>query len=164
MSIDAASLVELLESKNLKLAIAESLTGGLLTAEFVSVPGASKIFLGSIVAYETALKHELLGVSKLLLDANGPVSAEVAAQMAAGIRSKFANKLNLEESQIIAVSTTGVAGPGPDGTHAAGEVFIGIASPAGEAVYAHEFTGDRQKVRQSTVSASLEHIWEQINQ
>ena len=77
--MSAASILKRLESRGFKLAIAESLTGGLLSAEFVSVPGASNVLLGSIVAYQTSLKHELLGVSRTLLENQGPVDPEVAA-------------------------------------------------------------------------------------
>lgn len=161
--MSAQQLLLRLEAKKLKLAVAESLTGGLLAAEFVSVPGASKVFLGSIVAYQTELKHQLLGVSNSLLQDQGAVNAEVAAQMAGGIRAKFASKLGLDEAQVIAISTTGVAGPDPQDGQAAGTVFIGIASPFGESVYAHEFDGDRQAIRAATVAAALEHLGEQIS-
>ena len=99
--MSAASILKELEARGFKLAIAESLTGGLLSAEFVSVPGASNVLLGSIVAYQTSLKHELLGVSRTLLENQGAVDPEVAAQMAAGIRTKLASKTNTDESQVI---------------------------------------------------------------
>jgi nicotinamide-nucleotide amidase len=93
----AAALLSALGEKGLHLAVAESLTGGLLTSAFVDIPGASKVFLGSIVAYQTELKHQLLGVSRPLLQEQGAVDAEVVAQMASGIRVKLANKSGIDE-------------------------------------------------------------------
>ena len=75
------------------------------------MPGASNVVLGSIVAYQTNLKHELLGVSRALLENQGPVDAEVVAQMAGGVRAKLAAKSGLNLAQVIGVATTGVAGP-----------------------------------------------------
>lgn len=160
--MSTAEILKLLEAKNLKLATAESLTGGMLSAEIVSIAGASKTFLGAIVAYETQLKHQLLGVSNSLLQNEGAVNAEVAAQMAGGARAKFASKLGLDESRVIAISTTGVAGPDSQDGVEAGTVFIGISGPFGETVYAHEFEGDREDIRVATVKAALEHLREQI--
>jgi nicotinamide-nucleotide amidase len=75
-----ARLLETLAAQGLHLAVAESLTGGLLTSAFVDVSGASKVLLGSIVAYQTDLKHQLLGVSRPLLQEQGAIDAEVVAQ------------------------------------------------------------------------------------
>lgn len=86
MSDPAADVVRLLTVRGETLAVAESLTGGLVAAEITSVPGASKAFRGSVTAYATSLKHELLGVDADLLAARGAVDAQVAAQMAAGVR------------------------------------------------------------------------------
>ena len=156
----AASLLDSLASKGLHLAVAESLTGGLLTSAFVDVPGASKVLLGSIVAYQSELKHQLLGVSRPLLQEQGPVDAEVVAQMANGIRAKLAAKSGLDESKVVGVATTGVAGPDPQDGKAAGTVFIGISGPSGDFVYPLELTGDRTEIRFSTVHAAVQALWE----
>lgn len=160
--MSAASILKELEARALKLAIAESLTGGLLSAEFVSVPGASNVLLGSIVAYQTSLKHELLGVSRTLLENQGAVDPEVAAQMASGIRTKLANKTNTDESQVIGISTTGVAGPDAQDGVAVGTVYIAISGPGsiGDAVYAYEFSGGREAIRAATVSEAIAALGE----
>jgi nicotinamide-nucleotide amidase len=153
----AAAILQELESKGLKIAIAESLTGGMLAAEFVEVAGASRVFLGAIVAYQTSLKHELLGVSRALLENQGPVDPEVAAQMAAGVRAKLANKAGTDESQVIGIATTGVAGPDPQNGVPVGTVYIAISGPGpiGDSVYAYDFTGERNAIRAATVSQAL---------
>ena len=162
----AAAIFKNLESRHLKLAIAESLTGGLLCAEFVSVPGASNVLLGSIVAYQTSLKHELLGVSRALLENQGAVDPEVASQMAAGIRTKLANKTNSDESQVVGMATTGVAGPDPQDGIAVGTVYIAISGPGaiGDVVYAHEFLGDRDEIRSATVAEAIRALGECLDQ
>lgn len=158
----AAAILKELESRNFKLAIAESLTGGLLTAEFVSVAGASKVLLGSIVAYQNSLKHELLGVSPSLLQNQGAVDPEVAAQMATGVRTKLAAKSNTDESQVIGISTTGVAGPDAQDGVAVGTVYVAISGPGviGDSVYAFELSGDREAIRSATVHEALAALGE----
>lgn len=160
--MSAAEILKQLESRGFKLAIAESLTGGLLSAEFVSVPGASKVLLGSIVAYQTSLKHELLGVSRALLENQGAVDPEVAAQMAAGVRIKLATKTNTDENLVIGIATTGVAGPEPQDGVVAGTVYVAISGPGaiGDSVYAFEFSGGRETVRAETVSAAIAALGE----
>ena len=164
--MNAAAVLKILETKGFKLAIAESLTGGLLSAEFVSVPGASNVLLGSIVAYQTALKHELLGVSRTLLENQGAVDPEVAAQMATGIRTKLANKTNTDENLVVGIATTGVAGPDSQDGVAVGTVYIAISGPGaiGDSVYAHEFTGGREAIRAATVSEAISALGECLTQ
>jgi nicotinamide-nucleotide amidase len=159
--MDTAKLIATLNSAGLKLAVAESLTGGLLASTFVSVPGASNVLLGAIVAYQTSLKHELLGVASGLLENQGPVDPEVAAQMAGGIRNRLAAKTGAAESQVIGVATTGVAGPDAQNGFAVGTVYIAISGPKiGEVVYAHQFEGTRDDIRNATVEAAIRHLGE----
>ncbi len=156
----AANLVEELAARGLFLAVAESLTGGLLTSAFVDVPGASKVLLGGIVAYQTELKHELIGVSRVLLQEQGAVDPEVVAQMATGIRVKLALKTGHEESSVIGLATTGVAGPDPQDGKPAGTAFIGISSPSGDFVYPLELNGTRTEIREQVVQRALDALWE----
>lgn len=164
--MSTASILKALEARGFKLAIAESITGGLLSAEIVSVPGASNVLLGSIVAYQTSLKHELLGVSRALLENQGAVDPEVAAQMAAGIRTKLANKTNTDENLVIGISTTGVAGPDSQDGVGVGTVYIAISGPGaiGDSVYAHEFSGERQAIRAATVVEAINALGECLAQ
>lgn len=106
----AARVVEAAIERGLKLAVAESLTGGLLSDALVSVPGTSAVFTGAVVSYHTEVKRRLLGVDGLLLDEHGPVHPEVAKQMAAGVRLAC----GVGEQTEIGIATTGVAGPDPD--------------------------------------------------
>lgn len=119
------ALVALLKQKNLTLATAESLTGGLISEAITSVSGSSAVFRGGCVTYTNEIKNKLLGVSAQTLDAHGAVSAEVAMEMARGARLKLDTD--------IAVSATGLAGPDGDGTDTpVGTVFIGVSTKNGE--------------------------------
>lgn len=161
-------ILEVLRAANKKLVIAESLTGGLLTAEFAKVAGASDVLLAGIVAYDTGLKNELLGVSRQLLENQGAVDPEVAAQMAEGLRMKIAIKAGLELSQVISISTTGVAGPTEQDGKPVGELYICVSrGPEGEVssnVFAHQIEGDRVKIQETAVLLGLEHLWEEITE
>jgi PncC family amidohydrolase len=162
----AEKILDALRSAGKKLVVAESLTGGLLTAEFAKVAGASDVLLTGIVAYDTSLKHELLGVSRQLLENQGAVDPEVAAQMAEGLRIKIAIKLNLELSEVLAISTTGVAGPAEQDGKPVGELYICVSKgPEGQAssnVFAHQIDGDRAKIQETAVLLGLGHLWEEI--
>jgi nicotinamide-nucleotide amidase len=162
----AKQILDQLRSQNKKLVLAESLTGGLLTAEFAKVAGASDVLLAGIVAYDSILKHELLGVSKQLLDNQGAVDPEVAAQMAEGIRNKIAQKLRLELGSVVAISTTGVAGPSEQDGKPVGELYICVSKGPEQAlssnVFAHQLTGDRAQIQNSAVLLGLGHLWEEI--
>jgi len=154
------NLLDSLASKGLHLALAESLTGGLLSSTFVAVPGSSRVLLGSIVAYQTDLKHQLLGVSRALLQEQGAVDPEVVAQMAAGVRVKLANAAGIDESKVIGVATTGVAGPGNQDGKPVGTVFLAISGAIGDFVYPLECSGARNEIRIAVVEAAIAALWE----
>lgn len=164
--MSAEQILDLLRSEEKYLVVAESISGGLLTAEFAKVPGASDVLLTGIVAYDTSLKHELLGVSSQLLENQGPVDPEVAAQMAEGIRNKISQRRNLPLGSIVGISTTGVAGPTAQGGKPVGEVYIAIS--LGEQgqfrtnVYAHSLEGAREQIQLAVVSLGVGHLWEEI--
>jgi nicotinamide-nucleotide amidase len=155
-----ARLLDTLAAQGLHLAVAESLTGGLLTSVFVDVSGASKVLLGSIVAYQTDLKHQLLGVSRPLLQEQGAIDAEVVAQMAAGVRAKLAAKCGLDEGKVVGVATTGVAGPDSQDGKQVGTVFIGISGHSGDFVYPLQLNGSRAEIRAAAVSAAVDALGE----
>ncbi|MGW0905320.1 CinA family protein [Streptomyces sp. NPDC002853] len=117
----AAQVLRLLQERGETLAVAESLTGGLVAAEMTAVPGASRVLRGSVTAYATDLKHEVLGVDGTLLAERGAVDAEVALQMAAGVRKVMGADWG--------IATTGVAGPEPQDGQAVGTVFVAVAGP-----------------------------------
>lgn len=159
----AASLLDALEQQGLSLAIAESLTGGLLSSTFVEVPGASRVLLGSIVAYHSDLKNQLLGVSRALIQEQGAVDPEVVAQMAAGVRTKIANATGKDVEKVVGLATTGVAGPDPQDGKPVGTVFVGISAHFGDYVYPFEFAGDRQTIRAAAVVAAIDSLGEHFN-
>lgn len=130
------------------LAVAESLTGGLLAAALVAVPGASDVFRGGIVCYAADLKASLVGVPADLLARCGPVDPDVAVALAAGVRDRCAADWGL--------ATTGVAGPLSHGGHPAGRVYVAMAGPGGVAAV-RELTlpGDRAQVRALAVTSAL---------
>lgn len=146
--------IERASAHGARIAVAESLTGGLLADALVSVPGASHAFSGGIVSYDTALKQSLLGVDRKLLSLRGPVDGLVAEQMAAGVRRSCAVDGVLAT---IGVSTTGVAGPDPDlqTGQPPGTVWVGVSSPAGERSVLVACAGDRAAIRAAAVKAAL---------
>ncbi|GGJ77349.1 competence damage-inducible protein A [Pilimelia anulata] len=143
----AADLVAALARGGRTVAVAESLTGGLLAAAFVAVPGASAVLRGGILAYATDLKADLLGVPADLLAARGPVDADVAAAMAAGARRRCGADWG--------VATTGVAGPGPQDGVPAGRAFVAVAGSTGTRTRRFDLPGDRAEVRNATVREAL---------
>jgi nicotinamide-nucleotide amidase len=134
--------------RGLSLAAAESCTGGLVAARLTSVPGSSEVFRGGIVAYDDAVKVEQLGVPEEILAAHGAVSAETAEAMAAGALSAFEVDL--------AVSVTGIAGPG-GGTpeKPVGLVFLHAQGPDRAKSLEIRFPGDREAVRRRATAAAL---------
>jgi len=144
-----ADLIEQLKARGLKLAIAESVTGGMLSSSFVSVEGASKVLLGSVVAYQNSAKHQLLEVPFELLDAKGAVSFEVAVSMAEGVRKMFA-KTGADLGTLVSVSTTGMASADSSGSKAppVGLVFVAAQLPGQPAEYLQlSLSGDRDEIR-----------------
>jgi nicotinamide-nucleotide amidase len=152
---DAAGLVAELVRRRLTLGIAESLTGGLLVAEFIAVPGASAVVRGGVVAYNTALKHSLLGVDAGLLAEYGAVHPDVASAMAEGVR--LATTVDGAPADI-GLSTTGVAGPEPQDGQPVGTVFIAVATRQSTSVRALTLSGTREAIRRQVVSESLTQL------
>ena len=130
------------------LATAESLTGGLVAATLASVPGVSAVLRGGVVSYTDAVKTRLLGVDPTVLVDLGAVSTPVAVAMADGARAALGADL--------AVSTTGVAGPGPVDGVPAGRVLVAVAGQHGPTqVLELDLDGDRAEVRAATVAHAL---------
>ena len=146
----AKRLLDRLEADRLTLAVAESCTGGLLGARLTEVPGASKTFLGGVVAYSNDIKTAQLGVdAALFADGHGAVSAAVATAMAHGVRKRFGASL--------AVAVTGIAGPHGGSDHKpVGTVWLAALGP-GDLVSVHRIQadGDRPKVRRAAVDEAL---------
>ncbi|GAB1327185.1 CinA family protein [Streptomyces sp. NPDC093260] len=162
MSSPATEVVQLLTVRGETVAVAESLTGGLVAAEITSVPGASKVFRGSVTAYATELKHRLLGVDATLLAQRGAVDPQVAAEMAAGVRTALGADWG--------IATTGVAGPDPQDGKPVGTVFVAVSGPAGAGSGAScdgktaelWLNGDRAEIRMESVRSVLALLLERI--
>lgn len=153
----AAQVIRLLTQRRRTLAVAESLTGGLLLATLISVPGASQVVRGGVVAYATDLKATLLGVDADLLARVGAVDGGVAEAMAEGVRTRLGADYG--------VATTGVAGPDPQDGHAVGTVFLGYAEAGARAVHQElrlADLGDRQAIREGTVAEALDLLVDSI--
>lgn len=137
------------------LVTAESLTGGGIGAALTAVPGSSAVYKGGVISYTDEVKHEILGVDEEILSRYGAVSLWTAGAMASGVRKM----LNAD----VAVSVTGLAGPGGDDFgHAVGTVFIGFENQARAVAKEYHFPGDREAVRQQTIRAALELILEML--
>ncbi|WP_375399647.1 CinA family protein [uncultured Amnibacterium sp.] len=160
-SVDrAAALLERLAADGRTLAVAESLTGGLLADAFVSVPGASRVLLGAVVAYATPVKHSLLGVDARLLAREGAVHPQVAEQMAEGVRAAVAVD---GRSADVGLATTGVAGPDPQDGQPPGTVFVAAAVAGTVLVLSSRFEGDRDRVRHDAVALALDALTQALD-
>lgn len=146
-------LVRELLDRGLQAATAESCTGGLVAAALTDVPGVSACYLGGVVSYANSVKEGVLGVPASVLETVGAVSSECAEAMARGVREKLGADL--------AVSTTGIAGPG-GGTAAkpVGLVYFGVATATGARSVRHVFAGDRAAVRAQAAETALSLLLE----
>lgn len=155
----AETVVSTFRDKKCTLSFAESCTGGLCAATVVSVAGASEIFYGGVVSYDNSVKQNLLFVEKEVLDTVGAVSKECAMQMAKGARKQLCTD--------IAVSVTGIAGPG-GGTaeKPVGLVYIGVDSKRGTRAKKLLLgdKGDRTAIREASVCEMLATALEEINE
>jgi len=143
----AQSAIDNLVRTNSSVALAESLTGGLVCARLTSIPGASRVVLGGIVAYSTTAKYEILGVPQTTLDAHGAVSAETAREMASAVSRLF--------SSHIGVATTGVAGPDRQEGKDVGTVFLALAVGTLTQVEELRLEGTRDEIRALTADRAL---------
>ena len=146
-SLDAA-VHRLLRAHGATVAVAESLTGGLLGAALSQLPGSSETFRGSLVVYATDLKESLAGVPSPLLEAVGAVAPETAAALAAGARERL--------GATYGVGVTGVAGPTQQEGHPVGTVHLAVSGPAGAQVRSLLLPGDRDRIRALTVTHALD--------
>jgi nicotinamide-nucleotide amidase len=152
MSLEA-QIGELLQARRLKLALAESCTGGLVGNRITDVPGSSAYFLGGLISYAYDAKVDLLGVQWETLNSKGAVSREVVLEMARGARKV----LNAD----IAVSVSGIAGPGgampgkPVGT-----TWIGLVTNEGEWAKLFQFSGNRVQNKSQAAEAALQLLFD----
>lgn len=159
--LDAQDILRRFAARGLRLAVAESLTGGLLTAELIDPAGASLVVNGGVVAYHTDLKRGVLEVDGALLDEHGPVHPEVARQLAENVRRVLSVGGAAAD---VGLATTGVAGPEPQGGQPVGTVFLGLADGSGSRARELHLEGSREEIRRATVTAALEWLGEWTNE
>ncbi len=143
-----SSLGDILIECGCKLSVAESCTGGLLGSRITDVPGASRYFLGGVVAYSNEAKMSILGVSRETLERYGAVSEQCAREMAVGVAKLFGSE--------VSISTTGIAGPG-GGTDEkpVGLVYIGIFHRGDVEVHRRIFSGSRVEIKEKIVKEAI---------
>ena len=142
---------QLLNEKEMSVAVAESCTGGLLSHHFTSVSGSSKYIKGGVVAYNNEIKRDILGVQEKTLAKFGAVSEETAMELAVGIRQKY--------SSTIGISVTGIAGPtGGTDKKPVGLVFIGYSKKNYDFVKKYLFHGDRKAINYRTIKAAIDIV------
>jgi nicotinamide-nucleotide amidase len=149
---DPERLVARLKELGWTVGVAESLTGGLVAASLVAVPGASAVLRGAVVAYATDIKQSVLGVDATLLAAHGPVHPRVARQMAEGVRRALGAG---SEQADVGIATTGIAGPvSPDG-QPVGTVHLAVSTPLGSRVESLVLSGTRDEIRAEAAACAV---------
>jgi nicotinamide-nucleotide amidase len=144
----AAVVLELLRDRGLKIAVAESCTGGMLGARITAIAGSSDSMLGGVIAYADEVKQRDLGVRAETLQAHGAVSEETAREMAAGVRERFGTP--------VGVSITGIAGPGGGTSEKpVGTVCIAVSAGAAARSVRVQMLGDRDEIRRRSAQAAL---------
>lgn len=145
----SSKVIAILKGKT--LATAESITGGGIGAALTAVPGSSEVYKGGVVSYTNEVKKEILCVPEEWLEKYGAVSPWVAMEMASGVRGLLHTD--------VAVSVTGLAGPGGDEYgHPVGTVYIAYEDRQRNGVHHYHFEGDREAVRNQTIEAALKLI------
>jgi len=153
---DAEQAIAALRARSASVACAESLTGGLLCATLVDVPGASDVVRGAVVAYASDLKVSLLGVDPAALSRDGTVTESTARAMASGVRERL--------GATYGVSTTGVAGPGADEGRPEGAVHLAVAGPRRVVHRALRLDGGREAVRRASVARAVTLLLTELEQ
>ncbi len=148
---------DVLREKDLFLATAESCSGGLLGHLITNVAGSSDYYLGGFITYSNQAKERFLGVEAETLQANEAVSRETVLEMARGAREAFTDVQPL--SQLIGLSTSGIAGPGGGSAEKpVGTVWVGFSSADGDEAQLFHFSGAREEIKQQTALKALEML------
>jgi PncC family amidohydrolase len=149
-------LGELLRQRGLRLAVAESCTGGLIGHRITNVPGSSTYFIGGVISYANEAKVRLLGVHWGTLEEFGAVSQETVLEMARGVRNILATDVGL--------AVSGIAGPG-GGTpeKPVGTTWIGLSAPGKEQAWLHHLQGNRLQIKEAATERALGHLVEYLD-
>jgi len=149
------AVLQRLETCGYTLAVAESMTGGLLSARLTAIPGASRSFLGGVTVYSPVAKRALLGLSEPFLAEHGTVSEATTIALADAVRKTLGATWGL--------AVTGNAGPGVEGEARVGTVFLAVAGPDGTVALERNLPGDRSDVQLRGAAAALDFLRRQIN-
>jgi PncC family amidohydrolase len=149
------TLGERLREKGLRLAVAESCTGGLIGHRLTNVPGSSTYFIGGVTSYAYEAKVRLLGVRWETLERYGAVSRETVLEMACGVRQALAVD--------VGVAVSGIAGPG-GGTpeKPVGFTWIGLSTPDGDEAWSYRFTGERHEIKEQAAEQAMQRAAEYL--
>lgn len=142
---------DLLKNNKQTIAVAESVTGGLIASRLTSVPGSSDYFIGGLVCYHTRIKVVQLGIAASLINQHGLVSKETAVAMAEEIRKRFNTDIGL--------ASTGSAGPAPVPPAPVGRVYIALASNEGTEWKELNLQGTRKEIQEKAAQATLGLLW-----
>lgn len=154
---EAKRVVAALKAAGKTAATAESCTGGLIGKLLTDVSGSSAVYPGGVISYAYEVKQALLGVDEALLREKGAVCAEVAEQMASGVRARLGTDFG--------VASTGIAGPGSDEfDRPVGLVFLAVADGRSTRVFEHRFSGDRGDVRAQAAAMAIRHLLDAVLQ
>ncbi|MFX1537320.1 MAG: CinA family protein [Promethearchaeota archaeon] len=155
MKLIEKEVAKLLIERKWTLATAESCSGGLLSHRLTNIPGSSAYFLCGYIVYSNQSKIELLGVSPKTIESYGAVSAQTALEMAKGARQRT--------KATLAISVTGIAGPGGATlTKPVGLVYLGLSSPEEALFQQFNFTGNRLAIKLQTTQSSLKFLKEYL--
>jgi PncC family amidohydrolase len=147
----AAKVSRLLLKHGKTVAVAESMTGGLLSQKLTMLPDSSQFFVGGVVCYHPRIKVQYCGVDPKTIASDGVVSEAVAMALASGIKKRFATDLG--------ISVTGAAGPNPHGGAAVGTVWVGISAAEETKAKRFFFKGTRSEIQMAAAEAALSLIW-----
>lgn len=147
-------LILILKNKGLTLSCAESLTGGLFGSEITSVSGASQVFKGGVICYDTNVKIDVLKVEESIIDSYGVVSSQCASMMARGVKELLKSD--------ISISFTGNAGPNALEGKPVGLVYIGLCVKDTTFSFEYNFEGDRNSIRNQCIKEGIKRILEII--
>ncbi len=154
--VSAEAVVARLSALGESVAVAESVTGGRIASALTGVAGASEVVRGAVVAYATEVKCSVLGVSPHLLAQRGPVCADVAREMAAGVRLLLGGTLG--------VASTGEAGPESSSGQPVGTVHLAVSGPRGTRALHVELPGDRSAIQSAATQAALDLLWDALSE
>lgn len=161
-SLPETLIGRLLLKKGLKLAVAESCTGGLIGHRITNIPGSSDYYLGSVTAYAYEVKQQLLGVKQETLTEYGAVSRETVIEMAYGIRACLKADFPIENT--VGLSVSGIAGPGGSTPgKPVGLVWVGLSSKEGNHAWRFLWKGNRIQNKESSAEAALQLLLDYLN-